>query len=108
MPSSAAFCSSSDFLLMLVLRPRSWSLSVRESPSGSDSELAASNKCPIFKAIFCFGGCSLGLEGLVLMLSVAVGFRVSGGFSSGIRFGFEVSVGFGTSGMLLVPSNKFV
>ena len=46
--------------------------------------------------------------GLVLVLSVAVGFRVSGGFSSGIRFGFEISVGFGTSGILLVPSNKFV
>ena len=44
---------------------------------------------------------------MVLVLTVAVGLLVSRGVYSVIGFGFETSIGFVTSGMLLIPSNGF-
>ena len=41
------------------------------------------------------------------MFTVAVGLLVSRGVCSVIGFGFETSVVFGTSGILLIPSNGF-
>ena len=80
-------------MFILALRPRSWLLRGQESLSGSDSELAASNKCPMFNAI------------VNLVAAAGVGLFVSQGFGSGVGFG--VPVGLRDSEMLLISSTRF-